>query len=56
MTTDNHDAGHGALFRNDKRTKDSHPNYKGDVTIDGMKYWVSGWIKQGAWQVEHEPI
>jgi hypothetical protein len=41
------DAGTGALFKNDKREKDTHPNYRGDCTIHGRKFWVSAWIKDG---------
>ena len=35
----------GSLWPNDKREKDSHPNSKGQVKIDGKLYWVSGWTK-----------
>lgn len=37
--------GTGALFKNDRKEKPSHPDYKGDVTINGRKFWLSGWIK-----------
>ncbi len=42
----------GALFTNDRRTKPTHPNFKGSCTIktpDGelIEYWVSGWEKSG---------
>lgn len=42
----------GTLFMNDRRTKPSHPNFKGSCTIktpDGelVEYWVSGWEKSG---------
>ena len=37
----------GALFKNDRKEKPSHADYRGDVTIDGRKYWLSGWIKEG---------
>jgi len=37
----------GILFRNNDKTKDSDRDYKGDATIGGIKYWLSGWIKQG---------
>ena len=37
----------GILFRNDDKTKDSDRDYKGDATVSGVKYWLSGWIKQG---------
>jgi hypothetical protein len=41
------DAGSGALFKNDKKEKPSHPDYRGDVTIHGRKFWISAWIKEG---------
>ena len=37
----------GVLFSNDKREKESHPNYKGNIRVDGKDYWISGWIKEG---------
>ena len=37
----------GALFKNLQREKDTHPHYRGDITIDGRKYWLSAWIKEG---------
>lgn len=35
----------GVLFKNDDREKDTHPNAKGQATIDGVDYWVSAWTK-----------
>lgn len=35
----------GAVFKNDRKTEDRHPDYKGDAEVDGKKFWVSGWIK-----------
>jgi Protein of unknown function (DUF1194) len=35
----------GALFKNDKKEKPSHPDYRGDAMIKGRKFWVSAWIK-----------
>jgi hypothetical protein len=46
IATEQHDNS-GILFRNDDKTKDSDRDYKGDATVSGVKYWVSGWIKQG---------
>jgi hypothetical protein len=47
MTDRPEDAGHGALFKNQKQEKSSHPDYRGDITIHGRKFWASGWIKDG---------
>ena len=33
----------GALFINDKRETDKHPNAKGSAMINGVEYWVSAW-------------
>ena len=37
----------GILFKNDRKEKDSHPDYKGSITVDGEEYWLSAWIKRG---------
>jgi hypothetical protein len=37
----------GALSRNKRKTKPAHPDYTGDVNIDGVEYWMSGWIQDG---------
>lgn len=39
--------GSGALFKNDRKEKESHPDYKGDILINGTEYWLSAWIKEG---------
>ena len=37
----------GALFVNDDKRTDNHPDYKGQIeTVDGEKFWVSAWIKE----------
>lgn len=37
----------GALFKNDRKEKETHPDYKGDALIDGTEMWIAAWIKQG---------
>ena len=38
----------GVLFKNDRKEKDSHPDYKGSINADGVEYWLSAWMKDGA--------
>lgn len=39
----------GALFKNDKKSKDIQPDYKGQICLpDGSTLNVGGWIIQGA--------
>jgi hypothetical protein len=35
----------GTLGKNKRKEKDSHPDYSGSAEIDGVQYWVSGWVK-----------
>ena len=37
----------GAIFKNDKKTTDNHPDYTGKLDVDVAEYWVSAWIKTG---------
>jgi hypothetical protein len=39
--------GAGALFKNHRKEKPSHPDYRGDITILGDKYRLAGWVKEG---------
>lgn len=34
----------GALFTNNKKSKDSDPLYRGSVDVEGIEYWVSSWV------------
>ena len=33
----------GAIWKNEKREKDTHPHFKGNATIEGVEYYVSAW-------------
>ena len=37
----------GTLFKNDKMMNDKSPQYTGSITIDGVDYWQSAWVKEG---------
>jgi uncharacterized protein (DUF736 family) len=43
----------GALFRNDKKESEKHPDYKGSCEINGVEYWVSSWINESSKGVKY---
>jgi uncharacterized protein (DUF736 family) len=43
----------GALFRNDKKETDQHPDYRGSTVLEGKEYWVSAWINTSAKGVKY---
>jgi hypothetical protein len=38
----------GSLFKNDKKTKETSPDWNGSIMLNGKEYWLSAWEKQGA--------
>ena len=40
------DNNRGAIWGNDKKEKDTHPDFTGQAKIDGVEYWVSGWKRK----------
>lgn len=38
----------GALFKNQKKTDERHPDYRGEVTVEGVKYEIGAWLKTSA--------
>ena len=36
----------GSIFKNQRKDGASQPDYRGDAKIDGVDYWLSGWIKE----------
>ncbi len=37
----------GALFRNERKEKENHPDYQGNAMIGGVEYYISAWVKDG---------
>ena len=36
----------GTLGKNDRKNKETHPDFSGSCVIDDVPYWISGWTKQ----------
>jgi hypothetical protein len=36
----------GYLSRNTDKTKPDDRDYRGSITIAGVEYWLSGWVKE----------
>lgn len=43
----------GALFTNDRKETDNHPDYTGRAVVNGVKVSVSAWSKVSAGGVEY---
>lgn len=36
----------GALFVNERKNKDTHPDFTGRINVGGTDYWLSAWMKK----------
>lgn len=43
--TEYDDTDRGALFKNEDKQSDKHPDYKGNINVGGQEFWLSAWIK-----------
>jgi hypothetical protein len=37
----------GSISKNTRKEKPSHADYNGSIVIEGRKYWLNGWVKDG---------
>jgi hypothetical protein len=37
----------GSLSKNARKEKPSHSDYTGSITIEGRRFWLNGWVKDG---------
>lgn len=42
-----HKVNKGSLFKNDRREKETHADYRGDINIEGEMYWIDAWVNEG---------
>jgi hypothetical protein len=36
----------GIISKNDRKESDTHPDIKGQINIEGVEYYLAGWIKE----------
>lgn len=36
----------GALFKNDDKKTPNHPDFSGNVNVDGVEFFIDGWRKE----------
>ena len=41
-----HKENKGSIFKNEKKEKETHPDYTGQANVDGTVYNVSAWINK----------
>ena len=37
----------GAIFKNDRKEKETHPDYRGTINVEGKDFEISLWTKEG---------
>lgn len=37
----------GAIFKNDRKEKETHPDYTGTINVAGKDWQISLWVKEG---------
>lgn len=37
----------GAIFKNDRKTAENQPDYRGKINVDGKEWEISLWVKEG---------
>lgn len=41
------DTNRGVLFKNDRKQKDTHPDYQGKINVEGKEFKLAAWLREG---------
>ena len=36
----------GQFWRNERKEKDTHPDFTGSINVEGVEYWLSAWSRK----------
>ena len=39
------DTNHGALFKNTEKEDPKHADYRGEIDVEGKKFWLNAWLR-----------
>ena len=39
--------GNFSLFKNNRKEKETHPDYAGSIMINGKEHYLNAWLKEG---------
>jgi uncharacterized protein (DUF736 family) len=45
MSKDYDNTNSGTVFDNDRKEKETHPDFTGTLNVEGKEYWISAWKK-----------
>lgn len=40
------DTNRGAIWKNENKATDNHPDFKGNLNVNGQDFWVSAWKRR----------
>lgn len=40
------DENRGAIWKNDRKETERHPDFKGSLNVEGVDFWVSAWKRE----------
>ena len=46
MMADYDNTNRGAIFKNDKKETEKHPDFTGSLNVEGKEYWISAWKRR----------
>jgi len=44
--SDYDDTNRGALFKNERKEKETHADYNGTINVGGQEFWLNAWLKE----------
>jgi len=40
----------GQIWKNDRKTEEKQPDFSGNLNVNGVEYWVSGWRPKASYK------